>query len=110
MSTGWSTCIPTICNLNDELGSVIFSKVGSDKAIPMMDMIKPIPLDVQYNTGCQINLITTSALKLLPWTSYSLGNSNMINPLAYNCTSELLPAIEVKLNLGSRGIKFKLEL
>ena len=87
--------------------SVTISKVGSDKAIPMMDilMIKSIPLDVQYDTGSQISLITRSALKLLPRTSYSLGNSNMIKLLAYNGTTELLPATEVKLNLGNRVIK-----
>ena len=55
--------------------------------------------------GCQLSLITTFALKLLPKTSYFLGNSNMINLLVYNGTGELLPATEVKLNLGNRIIK-----
>ena len=56
----------------------------SDKAIFMMGvvMINSVPLDVQYDTGCQLSLITTSALKLLTETSYSLGNSSMINLLA----------------------------
>ena len=73
----------------------------------MMDVVMSdsVPLDNQYNTGCQLSLITTSALKLLPETSYSLGNSNMINLLAYNHTGELLPATEVKLYLGNIIIK-----
>ena len=72
-----------------------------------MDVIRigSIPLDVQYDTGCQLSLITTSALKLLPKTSYSLGSSSMMNLLAYNRTGELLPATEVKLNLGDRIVK-----
>ena len=98
---------PAVCKHSNESPSITVSKVGSDKAIPMMDIltIKSIPLDVQYDTGCQLSLITTSALILLPQTSYSLGNSNMINLLAYNGISELLPATEVKLNLGNRVIK-----
>ena len=73
----------------------------------MMDilMIKSIPLDVQYDTGCQISPITTSALKLLPRTSSFLGNSNMINLLAYKGANELLPATEVKLYLGNQVMK-----
>ena len=67
--------------------------------------IKSILLNVQYDTGCQISLITTFALKLLPKSSYSLGNSNMINLLAYNGTSEVLPATEVKLYLGNQVIQ-----
>ena len=96
-----------VCKHSDESPSVTVSKVGSDKAIPMMDIltIKSIPLDVQYDTGCQLSLINTSTLKLLLQTSYSLGNINMINLLANNGTSELLPATEVKLNLGNRVIK-----
>ena len=72
-----------------------------------MDVVRigSFPLDVQYDTGCQLSLITTSALKLLPETSYSLGSSNMINLLAYNGTGELLPATKVKLNLGDRIVK-----
>ena len=67
--------------------------------------IKSIPLNVLYDTGCQVSLITTSALKLLPQSSYSLGSSNMINLLAYNGTSEILPATEVKLFLGNQVLK-----
>ena len=76
--------------------------MGSDKAIPIMDVVRigSILLDVQYDTGCQLSLITTSALKLLPKTSYSLGSSYMTNRLAYNSTGELLPATEVELKLG----------
>ena len=62
-------------------------------------------INVQYDTGCQISLITTSALKLLPRSSYSLGSSNMINLLAYNGTSEILPATEVKLFLANQVLK-----
>ena len=73
----------------------------------MMDIltIKSIQLDIQYDTGCQISLITTSALKLLPRSSYSIGSSNMINLLAYNGTSEILPASKVKLFLGNQVLK-----
>ena len=68
-------------------------------------MIDSVPLDIQYDTDCQLSLITTSALKLLPETSYSLGTSSMINLLAYNSTSELLPAILIKLHLDNETIK-----
>ena len=39
----------SICKHSDESQAVTVSKVGSDKAIPVMDilMIKSIPLDVQ---------------------------------------------------------------
>ena len=73
----------------------------------MMDVltVKSVQLDVQYDTGCQISLITTSALKNLPRSSYTLGSSNLINLLAYNGTSEILPATEVKLFLGNQVLK-----
>ena len=92
---------------SDEDQSITVSKVGSDKANPMMDIITigSVPLDVQYDIGCQLSLITTSALKLLPKSSYSLGNSNMINLLVYNSTDEHLPATEAMLNLGNGVIK-----
>ena len=96
-----------ICKHNDESLSLTVSKVGSNKTIPMMDIltVKSVQLDVQYDTGCQISLITTSALKLLPRSSYTLGSSNLINLLAYNGTSEILPATEVKLFLGNQVLK-----
>ena len=47
-------------------------------------MVDSVQLDVQYDTGCQLSLINTSALKLLPETYYSLGSSSMINLLAYS--------------------------
>ena len=96
-----------ICKHTDEPLSVTVSKVGSNKAIPMMDIltIKFLLRNVQYNTGCQISLITTSALKLLPRSSHSMGSSNMIKLLAYNGTSEILPATEVKLFLGNPVLK-----
>ena len=73
----------------------------------MMDVVLfgSVPLDIQYDTGCQLSLITTSALKLIPTSCYSLGNSSMINLLAYNGTGELLPATEVELKLGDKTIK-----
>ena len=73
----------------------------------MMDVVLfgSVPLDVQYDTGCQLSLITTSDLKLIPTSYYSLGNSSMINLLAYNGTGELLPATEVELKLGDNTIK-----
>ena len=96
-----------ICKHNDESPSITVSKVGSNKTIPMMDVLTvgSTKLNVQYDTGCQISLITTSALKLLPRSTYSLGSSNMINLLAYNGTSEILPATEVKLFLANQVLK-----
>ena len=42
-------------------------------------MINSVPLEIQYYTGSQLSLITSSALNLLPENSYSLGNSTPIN-------------------------------
>ena len=96
-----------ICKHNDQSPSITVSKVGADKSIPMMDTIKigSAILDVQYDTGCQLSIITTSALKSLPESSYSRGSSYMVNLLAYNGTSDHLPATEVELNIGGKMLK-----
>ena len=81
------------------------SKVSSDKSIPMVEtlVINSIPLELQYDT--QLSFITSSATQLLPKDSYSLGNSSMINLLAYKGEGKLLPAIKVKLYLNNHTVK-----
>ena len=73
---------------------------GSDKCVPMVEtvMLNYVPLDIQYHTGCQLNL---SALKLLPNNSYALGTTTLINLLAFDNFALKMIAVDTNLSSGS---------
>ena len=95
------------CKDHNKTPSTTISKVGSDKCIPMVEtvMVNSAPLDIQYDTGCQLSLINLSALKLLLKNSYTLGNTAQINLLAYDGMGKTLTATEVVLHLDKLALK-----
>ena len=65
---------------NDHTLSVSVSKVASDGSIPL---VKNIPmgalnLGIQYDTGCQLSLISQSALQALPTSMFSWGTTSKV--------------------------------
>ena len=94
------------CKHSDERPSITFSKVGSNKSIPIMETLEtsPAPLDIQYDSGCQFSLISKSPLLLLPANTYSLANSARINLLDFTGQGQF-DATEVKLNLYDLVLK-----
>ena len=92
------------CMHNNEKPFFKVSKVGSDKSIPMMESLltSSTSLEIQYDSGCWLNLISKSILQLLPAYTYSLGNSAIINLLIFTGEGKLFPATTVKLYLSNR--------
>ena len=107
MSTRQSLCEP--CNLKAQRWIAVRHRLqgrvwqGHPHDGHLDDQIHPIGCSKWYMLSAQPYHYICA--ETIPQTSYSLGNSNIINLLTYNGTSELLPATEVKLNLGNRVIK-----
>ena len=80
---------------------------GTSKSIPMMKSLETTSalLEIQYDTGFQLSLISKSALHLLPEDSYSLGNSSRINLLDFRRQGQLFNTTEVKINLYNIVLK-----
>ena len=58
---------------SNQTPTITVSKVGTDKSIPLVENI-PVgnfSLGIQYDTGCQLSLISQSALQTLPTSMYS---------------------------------------
>ena len=70
---------------NNHTPTVYVSKVGSEKSIPLVENIPVgnISLGFQYDTGCQLSLISQSALQALPTSMYSRGTSTRVRVLSF---------------------------
>ena len=57
--------------------------VSMSKSIPLVENIPvgTVSLGIQYNTGCQLSLISQSALQVLPTSMYSRGTSTRVRVL-----------------------------
>ena len=57
---------------------VTVAKVKVNKSVPIVEDIQvdKVTLGVQYDTGCQLSIISKSALSALPPSMYSLGTSS----------------------------------
>ena len=73
------------CKHTDKGANVSVSKVGSDRSIPLVEnlIFGFLLLGIQYDTGCQLSLISKSTLLSIPASMYSLGNSNRVRVLTY---------------------------
>ena len=56
-----------------------------NKLVPLVEEVQvgKITLGVQYDTGCQLSIISRSALSILPPSMYSLGTSSQIRVMTY---------------------------
>ena len=62
-------------------------------------------IGIQYDTGCQLSLISPSTLSSLPPSMYSLGPSSRVRVLTYAGEGKDILTTEVKLKLHGKTLK-----
>jgi hypothetical protein len=62
-------------------------------------------IGIQYDTGCQLSLISRSALSTIPQYMYSLGPSYKMRVLTYSGKARVILTTEVKLKLLGKTLK-----
>ena len=62
-------------------------------------------LGIQYNTGCQLSLISQSALQTLPTSMYSQGTFSRVGVMTYAGVGKMILTSEVKLKLHGKMLK-----
>ena len=77
------------------------SKVGSNKSIPLVENIYfgSTPVGIQYDTGCQLSLISRSALQTLPTDMYSIEKPTKVGIIPYAGGEETILTTEIQLKL-----------
>ena len=68
------------CMHSNQAPFVSVSKVRTDKSVPLVEtiLLGNTPIGIQYDTGCQLSLISKSALSTIPQSMYSLGSSSQV--------------------------------
>ena len=89
------------CKHNDEAPTVSVSKVGSERSIPLLENLDlgHLSLGIQYDTGCQLSLISKSVLQTLPASMYSQGNSTRVRVLSYAGEGKVILTTQIKLKI-----------
>ena len=89
------------CSHNDEAATVSVSKIGSDRSILLVENLAlgHLSLGIQYDTGCQLSLISRSVLRTLPTSMYSQGKSTRVRVLTYAREEKIILTTEIKLKL-----------
>ena len=92
---------------NNHTPSFSVSKLSSDKSIPLVEniLVENIPLGIQYDTGCQLSLISQSALQSLPKSTYSRGTSTRVRVLSYAGEGRVILTTEIKLKINGNLLK-----
>ena len=69
-----------ICMHSNQALTISISKVGSNRSIPLVENIPLVSsyLGIQYDTCCQLSLISKSTLQALPTSMYSQGTSSRV--------------------------------
>ena len=62
-------------------------------------------LGIQYNTGCQLSLISRSAHSTIPQSMYTLRTSSKVKILTYAGKGKVVLTTEVKLRLQGKTLK-----
>ena len=93
---------------SNQTPTVSVSKVGSNRSIPLVENIPlgAFSLGIQYDTGCQLSLISQSALQVLSASMYSQGTSSRVRVMTYAGEGKVILTTEVKLKLHGKMLKF----
>ena len=84
-----------------------FFSGASDRSIPLVENIPmgAFNLGIQYETGCQLSLISQSALQDLPTSMYSQGTSSRVRVMTYAGEGKIILTTEVKLKLYGKMLR-----
>ena len=89
------------CMNNYQALSVTVSQVSMGRSIPLVKniLMGELVMGIQYDTGCQLSLISHSTLSFLLPSMYSLGLSSRVRVLSYAGEGKDILTTEVKLRL-----------
>ena len=92
---------------NNQAPTFSVSKVGSDKSIPLVENVPlgSFSLGIQYDTGCQLSLISQSALQAIPKSMYSRGTSSRVRVITYAGEGKIILTTKIKLKLNGHLLK-----
>ena len=95
------------CMHNDHSPSITVSRVSLDKSVPLVEdiLIGQTKMGIQYDTGCQLSLISRSALSSLSPASYTIGNSTKVKVMTYAGEGKVILTTEVKLRVQGKILK-----
>ena len=95
------------CKHKDQAPSITVSKVSTNKSVPLVENI-PVGnthIGIQYDTGCQLSLISQSTLSTIPKSMYTLGTSSKVTLTTYAGEGKTILTTEVKLRLYGKILK-----
>ena len=78
-----------------------------NKSVPLVEdlLVDKVTLEIQYDTGCQLSIISIPALSALLSSMYSLGTSSQIRVMTYAGEGKTILTTAVKLKLPWRTLK-----
>ena len=79
----------------------------AERSIPLIETvhIRDIPVGIQYNTRCQMSMISRSVLQQLPENMYSVGNSVNLRVLTYTGEGQTISTTSIRLKLNGFWLK-----
>ena len=83
------------------------SKVSTEKSVPLVEtiLLGNTPIGIQYDTGCQLSLISKSALSTIPQSMYSLGSSSQVKIMTYAGGGKVVLTTTVKLRIQGKTLR-----
>jgi len=90
---------------------VTVPKVSANQSVPLVETsnLGGTKIGIQYDTGCQLSLISRSALSTIPQYMYSLGPSYKMKVLTYSGKARVILTTDVKLKLFRKTLKDNLD-
>jgi hypothetical protein len=95
------------CMHNNQAPFISVSKVSTNQSVPLVETLNlgGTKIGIQYDTGCQLSLISRSTLSTIPQYMYSLGPSYKMKVLTYSGKARVIHTTEVKLMLFGKTLK-----
>ena len=95
------------CMHSNQAPYISVSRVSVNKSVPLVEDVQvgKVNLGIQYDTGCQMSLISKSALSKLPPSMYSLGKTSQIKVITYAGEGKTILTTAVKLRLPGKTLK-----
>jgi len=95
------------CMHNNQDPFISVSKVSTDKSVPLVEtiLLGNTPIGIQYDTGCQLSLISRSALSTIPQSMYSLGSSSQVKIMTYAGEGKVVLTTTVKLRIQGKTLR-----
>ena len=95
------------CMHNNQAPFTSVSKVGADRSVPLVEtiLLGNTPIGIQYDTGCQLSLISRSALSKIPQSMYSLWSSSQVKIATYAGEGKVVLTTAVKLRIQGKTLK-----